>query len=434
MSSPPGVTDLPLDPANELAHGLVASLAAEAGLRVLAIKGPVAGHYDLRPARTSSDIDILVAPDDTQELLRLLLGLGWRRRPESDAHRLFVRHSISLVNPSWPNDIDVHVSFPGMFVPAQDAFEALWEGRETLEIGHVPCDIPNAAGAFLISTLHSLRSHHDVRSRSELALAQAWLARNPERATAVTRLAAATGADEVLSDVFPGIGMPTFVEHTAAWYEWRVHTAQLNRTGPWLRLLLQTRGAQRLRLAKRALVPSREAMVLDHPGVDGSARALMCEYLSRWIRAFLALPEAYRVVKAVLASRVPAEVGGSQSARSPRPTRDVLDIAPPPLTDLFLSQATADRAAENLRLPRHGATASAWFASDDSIFTLDAAMTKVLTFSGPAAQVWQTVREESLSLDAARAYVAEQSGIPPEAADEYLTALWALWFEAGVTP
>lgn len=76
----------------EIAYLLVARIAREHGIRVLAVKGPMAAEYDLRPSRFVADADMLVAPEGFDRLHMLLLERGWHSWPGREAPRLLAWH------------------------------------------------------------------------------------------------------------------------------------------------------------------------------------------------------------------------------------------------------------------------------------------------------------------------------------------------------
>ena len=89
-------TDLRLraEEAVPLLHTLVARAAADLGLRVLAIKGPVVALQGMRAPRASADLDVLVHPRDLGPLVDGLVALRWRRAVEGTYASIMPRYLV----------------------------------------------------------------------------------------------------------------------------------------------------------------------------------------------------------------------------------------------------------------------------------------------------------------------------------------------------
>src|ERR1700712_2758686 len=103
---------LSLDDGVALAHALVGAVANHEGVRVLFFKGPVANTQGIRPARSSSDVDVLVDPACRETLIEALKPYGWYRREMWVGGHLFPLHAVNLMNDQWPCDIDAHDRYP----------------------------------------------------------------------------------------------------------------------------------------------------------------------------------------------------------------------------------------------------------------------------------------------------------------------------------
>lgn len=162
-------TDITLDEAVPLAHCLVDRVAADLGVRVLFIKGPLAAEQSLRPSRISLDVDVMVDPERRPELAAALIDLGWVDEHPYRSPTVLPQHSLTHRHPSWPCELDLHDRFPGLFADQQAVFERLWTRRTTGALaGHdLPC--PDLLGHALILALHSLRDPHDPTRKAELA-------------------------------------------------------------------------------------------------------------------------------------------------------------------------------------------------------------------------------------------------------------------------
>lgn len=153
----------------ELAYLLVARVARDYGIRVLAVKGPMAAEYGLRLPRSVADADILVEPEGFDRLHSLMIERGWHPRSGREAPRFLDWHSRTLIHDSWPCDIDMHRYFPGFFAEAAEIFDVLWASRRVRGGNHGQMLMPSRAGMAAIVALHAARSPSAVRSRQESA-------------------------------------------------------------------------------------------------------------------------------------------------------------------------------------------------------------------------------------------------------------------------
>ncbi len=140
-----------------LAHALVARVASDHGLRVLAIKGPAVAEQGLREARDSADVDVLVHPRDLEPLVGGLTAVGWKRMVTGTYASIMPPHSVNVLNDHWPIGIDVHHYFPGFLADAGQVFEALWARHELINLAGVPVPACDPVGQVAIVALHHLR-------------------------------------------------------------------------------------------------------------------------------------------------------------------------------------------------------------------------------------------------------------------------------------
>lgn len=335
-------TNLPLQAAVVLAHALVAHVADELGQRVLFLKGPIATMQGLRePGYVSGDVDALCAAGQERGLIEALAARGWYERPESEAHARFVTHSITLCHAEWPCDIDVHTSFPGFLAPAPTVFEALWAHRETVELAEVAVQGPDYPTQCLVILLHGLRAPFLAKNASEIEDSRT---RFEEMSAAdrdrVLRLVETTAAAEVVHDFFAelGIRIPVPASPSAEYLTWRLMT-QPSRTEGWAMAISQSRGAERRRLLYRAVFPTREHLLIDHPAAAISVKATVRAYVTRWVRAARLAPGAVRNV--VRARRARTHISAPAAVHPPfdaepvagEPSDDWTDVATVPISE-----------------------------------------------------------------------------------------------------
>ena len=160
--------ELALAEAVPLAHALVARAARDHDVRVLFIKGPVAGEQGLRPARPSVDVDVLVDPMRRGLLAAVLDDLGWIDENPYLSPTVLPQHSLTHRHESWPCELDLHDRFPGFFADPQAVFEALWLRRTTVRVAGQDIPAPDRAGHALVLALHSLRDPHETSRQIDL--------------------------------------------------------------------------------------------------------------------------------------------------------------------------------------------------------------------------------------------------------------------------
>lgn len=194
-SVPDSVVDMPLWARLHLTHAVMQSIADEAGVDLLHIKGPAVAA-ELRTApRRSSDVDVLVRPAHLPQFLAALDGHGWRL-VTSFAEGSPFGHAANYGHDNWTY-VDVHRNFPGPLLKPDKVFEILWQERILADIAHRSCALPNLAAQVVILALHEARGHQARGTfeawelSGEVRREQAWtLAR---RLDAEVPMAAAVG-------------------------------------------------------------------------------------------------------------------------------------------------------------------------------------------------------------------------------------------------
>lgn len=309
MAKDPDDDVLPMCVAVDLAHALVQYTAVQEGVAVLFIKGPVANHHRLQPDRVSSDVDVLVHPGDQAALVTALTRRGWRVRPASLAHERFITHSVNLLHPSWPCDIDVHDSYPGFFVDRAEANAIAMVRSERLGVAGHELTVADFELSALISALHSLRSLHSRRHLEELDAAvrevRRRLATGETSADDLVRLVTTLGGVEASSPFFRRLEIELDLppEPSHDFLLWRLRAAQRSRLASWLVEIADAPMRERVALTKAALLPPRQDMLVDHPRAAESRFQLLRAHLERLRDAVTATPEALRAFRAERASR-----------------------------------------------------------------------------------------------------------------------------------
>lgn len=300
----PPETGLSLNEATGLAAALAGAAAEASGTRMLLIKGESLAVHDLRPPRTSADIDVLIEPAGFDRFCAQLHSWGWRSRLGDRADFLFPIHSVTFVHDEWPCDIDVHRNFPGFLRPSEAVFEALWQRRHSLPRAAQGVLIPNKAGSVLVMALHAVRStpanprHADELNRL-LAASGEW---PPKLRGEIAELAVATGCVQALREVWPRLGLE--VGHdlddvpSIAVDEWRRRIeGKLPSVRVWWRYVAAGTPHERLGRVRDALwLP--EEMIRGSRQVPDGRFALTKIRLQRLVGGIRQLPQALRSVKA----------------------------------------------------------------------------------------------------------------------------------------
>lgn len=159
--------------------GPILRAMSDAGLPTIALKGPLLAErlYDDPSTRRSSDLDLLVAPGDLPEALRVLERFDYRTEQGASAgyHRQF-RHHWELSCPHRPL-LELHfrlyVGF-GAHVEAGDFFE---RARAYETQGRVRCFILDREDEFLYLCLHA--AGHDFSRLGWLYDLKLYLQREP---------------------------------------------------------------------------------------------------------------------------------------------------------------------------------------------------------------------------------------------------------------
>ncbi|HMR48022.1 MAG TPA: hypothetical protein PKE40_02260 [Arachnia sp.] len=143
-------------PMHELVNSLVISVARDAGIDILMIKGPALAMQGLREKKHSGDVDVWVEPGKVDLLGERLVAWGWTLLP-TVWNGTRVEHSSTLNCGSWGCQIDAHHFFPGVGVTEEEAFALLGDQREPVRFASVEGWVAGKRAHAVISALHTLR-------------------------------------------------------------------------------------------------------------------------------------------------------------------------------------------------------------------------------------------------------------------------------------
>ncbi|MFT9096067.1 MAG: hypothetical protein ABF459_13125, partial [Gluconobacter cerinus] len=155
----------------ELAHAAVQYAAAGIDVRILFMKGLAAQRQGLRvPSLVPADVDVIVDPSRFTVFIEAMQYSGWRARYDSpEAPRMLGMHSVTLIHPDWPCDIDAHYFLPGFFCPPQQVFDRLWAQHEEIMLAGKTVPVPARADHLALLGVNALRAPYQARYIAELS-------------------------------------------------------------------------------------------------------------------------------------------------------------------------------------------------------------------------------------------------------------------------
>ena len=178
-----------------LAHAVVQKLADDRSIDLLHVKGPAVLPGLRAEGRQSGDVDVLVRPSHLSRLVEALESVGWEQRTDFATGSVFA-HAANWWHDAW-GWVDVHVSWPGVTIDAEEAFDVLSRDSVRHPIAHRLCVVPNRTAQRLVLVLHA------ARSGGTADVEDAWTAADPVDQDEVRRLTAELGAEVALA---AGIG------------------------------------------------------------------------------------------------------------------------------------------------------------------------------------------------------------------------------------
>lgn len=267
-----------------LAHALVARVASDQALRVLAIKGPAVAVQGLREEREPMDVDVLVHPDDLKALVSSLESVGWYDHVQSTAPRILPPHSVNMLHARWTVGIDVHHYFPGFLAGATKVFDALWDRRVTLSMADAPVLSCDPVGQTAVVALHLLRDDPMGTDALLEDLRDRYLATTgTDGISALTRLAHQTGATATLLPFLVSLGVPenqlTLTGYEGGLALWKQHTTAPP-SMPWVMQLANAPFRLWPRMLWHGIMLTDEQIRAHHGGGD-TRRSLN---RARWLR------------------------------------------------------------------------------------------------------------------------------------------------------
>ncbi|MCF6376266.1 nucleotidyltransferase family protein [Nocardioides KLBMP 9356] len=264
---------MPIGARVHLAHAVVQKLADDRGIDLLHLKGPAVLPGLRAGNRQSSDVDVLVRPSHLHKLVDALESVGWEQRTDFATGSVFA-HAANWWHDGW-GWVDVHVSWPGVTIDAERAFDVLSRDAVLHPIAHRPCPVPCRTAQRLVLVLHAARSGGlgDVEA--------AWTSADPAEQAEVRRLTAELGAEVALA---AGIGELELHRGAPTYALWHHFLHGGSRLDEWrARLTAATGTRAKAGLLTSALRVNRDhlRMELGHPPTRQEVRARQVRRLRR---------------------------------------------------------------------------------------------------------------------------------------------------------
>jgi hypothetical protein len=267
---------MPIAARVHLSHAVVQKLADDRAIDLLHLKGPAVLPGLRREGRRSSDADVLVRPSHLHRLIEALESVGWEQRTDFATGSVFA-HAANWWHDSW-GWVDVHVSWPGVTIEPETAFEVLRRDSVTMPIAHRDCPVPGRTTQRLVLVLHA------ARSGGSTDVDDAWIVADADEQLGVRDLAAELGAQVALAAGIGELelhrGAPTY----ALWHH-LVHGG--TRLDEWSARLAAARGPlARVELVTSALRVNRDHLRLElgRPPTPQDVRARQLRRLRRAVR------------------------------------------------------------------------------------------------------------------------------------------------------
>ncbi|GAA3597960.1 hypothetical protein GCM10022198_22800 [Klugiella xanthotipulae] len=421
---------LPVEVSAALAHALVAEIATIANTRILFLKGPVSNAHGLRPWRAFHDVDVLADPARVHTVERGMEAAGWQRRPSSLGHSRFVTHSHTYFHPQWPCDVDIHTSFPGILLEDSEAFDVLWTQRMDLRIAGRNITTTNFAASALITALHSLRAMSEVRHSTEFDyVVKAVTDRMfPEEIREeLLPLAIQLNAVEPLRPFLARVGapLPPPAPISPELERWKLHSHQKNQAGNWMLLISQAPARQKPGLLWRAVFPTTQDLLIDHPEAGESWPRLISARVTRLGRGIRALPRAYTHFRSAKETALHTHASAGDSPDVPTATEPTITPGRPDEAassfpheyDMATDDSLDDRADPGDNAPRiyRSETCAYETAQDEQsvgLLRLVSPFTQLpLALEGTSCELWKML-EHPYSVDRLATHAATRYGAP----------------------
>ena len=285
---------MPLDVSIRLTHASVQTLAEDAGVDLLHIKGPslhpaLGGRQESRPSgaavvdrqarRRSVDVDVLVRPSHLSRFIGRLHAHGWSTKFDFEDGSAF-EHAATMRHPRHAL-LDVHRSFPGIGADPDVAFDRLWADRAETPIAAYPCPVPSLTAQRLILLLHAAR----MNAQNAEDIRRAWTDSTPQERTTLEGLARELHAEVALAAATGNLDRFRLRREHGLWAALSSGETSRRRLW-WARVRAERTGTRAVRMALRLVLPNKRRMAA-WLGRPPTRRELLRAYAERlrWILA-----------------------------------------------------------------------------------------------------------------------------------------------------
>lgn len=192
-------TPISLEMRLEFSRASIQVIARTAGIRLLHIKGGTLDRSLRAGRRGGTDVDVIADPQSIPGLHTLLSTHGW------SVYSSFLDgspfgHAQTYRHPEW-GYLDLHRRFPGVRVPDQEAFELLWERRETHAATGIECPVPSVDAQAVLFVLNAARSPEALGEEARTFWAQQREDERIRRSRLVRALRAEVAVAAALGDL-----------------------------------------------------------------------------------------------------------------------------------------------------------------------------------------------------------------------------------------
>ena len=282
------------------------------GVQSLLLKGPALARwlYDEVAARSYSDVDLLIAPDQFGTARACVRELGFNRygiglHPHENAEY----HESWLRTGPYPAVLELHRTLHLLSAPPELVWQRLSADSETIEVAGTPIRVPRTAGRALIVGLHAAQHGHkheqpmqDLQRAIERADTATW----QEAAGIARELGSLPALSAGLRLVPEGwqLTRTLGISSEQAARSVRLLAATAPDTAYGIEQLVSTPGVRgRLTLLARELVPSATFMRTSSALARRGTFGLIAAYALRPVRLGLKLPGG---IAAWLRAAIPA--------------------------------------------------------------------------------------------------------------------------------
>lgn len=281
---------------NRLAHARVAWILSDARVPHLFIKGVTTADL-LTQDRTSGDVDVLVAPEDSARAVAALEARGLHEPLAGSSPGETALHSRTLRSAGGP-EVDVHHHFPGLDADPARTWEVLSARAQTLTVAGHPITVPDQLSRVLLLALAAARDGKRSRAAADFAagLPLVELERLRELAADLDALGPLRAGVWTLPDVHEVEARLRLTE-TPVPTRWLLMSEGDSSVHLRWQELREASWPRRIRLIARELVPTRSFMATYDPRSTRGWAALLGAHWRRWRKLAHDVPRAARQVR-----------------------------------------------------------------------------------------------------------------------------------------